>query len=70
MRPLTWKEVVRVLELNGFVFIRQSGSHMMYHKSLKRSTIKVVVPKHKQRREGTLRSIIRKSLLTRKDFNV
>lgn len=70
MRPLTWKEVVKVLELNGFVFVRQAGSHMIFHKALEKTTIKLVVPKHKQVREGTLRSIIRKSQLTRKDFNV
>ena len=40
---LTAKEVVRLLEKNGFFFVRQKGSHAKYRHADGRSTI---VPVH------------------------
>jgi predicted RNA binding protein YcfA (HicA-like mRNA interferase family) len=53
---LSGRDVRGVLERAGFVFRRQTGSHMI----LRRDTpyARAVVPDHKQIRVGTLRRII------------
>ncbi|MBQ1453134.1 MAG: type II toxin-antitoxin system HicA family toxin, partial [Ruminococcus sp.] len=40
--PMKSKEMVKLLENNGFRFIRQKGSHAIYHNSATRKT--VIVP--------------------------
>lgn len=53
MKP---KELVRILEENGFVFIRQTGSHAIFKKPGNRI---VIVPIHgKDIPKGTLLSIL------------
>ena len=42
--PMKSKEMVKLLENNGFRFIRQKGSHAIYHNSATRKT--VIVPMH------------------------
>ena len=32
--PMTPKEIVRLLEQNGFVFVSSNGSHRKYHNSI------------------------------------
>jgi predicted RNA binding protein YcfA (HicA-like mRNA interferase family) len=63
---LSGREVRAKLERAGFVFRRQSGSHMI----LRRDTphARVVVPDHKQIRPGTLRRIISDAGLTTDEF--
>ena len=57
-----------ILAANGFLQIRQRGSHVIMQKKLANSTITVPVPMHKEVREGTLRSIIRQSGLEKSHF--
>ena len=54
----------RVLERVGFVFRRQSGSHMI----LSRDGQMVSVPDHRTLAPGTLRAIIREAGLTVAEF--
>jgi predicted RNA binding protein YcfA (HicA-like mRNA interferase family) len=63
---LSGREVRTVLERIGFVFRRQAGSHII----LRRDTphARVVVPDHKQMRQGTLRRIIADAGLTVEQF--
>jgi predicted RNA binding protein YcfA (HicA-like mRNA interferase family) len=56
------------LEVNGFLKVRQRGSHMVLQKRLETTTITVPVPDHKELKTGTLRSIIRQSGLKRSLF--
>lgn len=63
---LSWREVVRALEKGGFVFDRQRGSHMVYYHP--RTNHTVIVPRHSEIREGTLREIVRETGLTRQEF--
>ena len=54
MKP---RELIRILEKNGFIFIRQTGSHAIYKKQGNRI---VIVPIHsKDIPKGTLRSILK-----------
>ncbi|MBI4533245.1 MAG: type II toxin-antitoxin system HicA family toxin [Candidatus Melainabacteria bacterium] len=53
---LSGREVRSALERAGFVFRRQTGSHMILRRD--DSHVRVVIPDHKQIRQGTLRRII------------
>ncbi len=54
MKP---KELIRLLEKQGFIFIRQSGSHAIYKKN---NAKMVVVPIHNRDiPNGTLNSIMK-----------
>lgn len=62
LRP---KQVVKVLEKAGFVFIRQKGSHRIYVKG----AIGITVPMHnKDLKMPTLRSIIKQAGMTVEEF--
>lgn len=54
MKP---KELIKLLQKNGFLFVRQSGSHAIYKKS---EEIMVVVPIHNRDIPiGTLNGILK-----------
>lgn len=59
-------DVVRKLERLGWIFVRQSGSHMILVKT--DSVVSISVPNHKEIAKGTLRSIIRSANLTVEEF--
>jgi len=63
---LSGRDVRRALERAGFVFRRQSGSHMILRRDNPYS--RVVVPDHKEIRQGTLRRIIADAGLTVDEF--
>jgi len=63
---LSGREVRAALERGGFVFRRQSGSHMVLRRDEPYS--RVVVPDHKRVRAGTLRRIITEEGLTVEQF--
>ena len=63
LRP---KEIVRVIEKHGFLFVRQRGSHAIYIHTDGRRTI---VPMHNEDlRRGTLHSILKDTGLTLEDL--
>jgi predicted RNA binding protein YcfA (HicA-like mRNA interferase family) len=70
LKILSGKEVCRILELNGFLNIRQKGSHVIMQKKIGNTTITVPVPNHPEIKLGTLQSIIRQSKLNRELFEV
>jgi predicted RNA binding protein YcfA (HicA-like mRNA interferase family) len=63
---LSSREVRAALERVGFVFRRQSGSHMVLRRG--DPYARAVVPDHKQIRTGTLRRIIADAGLTVEEF--
>jgi predicted RNA binding protein YcfA (HicA-like mRNA interferase family) len=54
-----------MLAENGFVQVRQRGSHVVMQKRSEHGTTTVPVPDHRELRIGTLQSIIRQSALPR-----
>ncbi|WP_225894389.1 type II toxin-antitoxin system HicA family toxin [Atlanticothrix silvestris] len=70
LRVLSAGEVCRILEQNGFVQVRQRGSHIIMQMQTEDSTITVPIPNYEELRVGTLRSIIRQSGLARTLFEV
>ena len=63
---LSGKEVVRIFELLGWQFVRQSGSHMVMVKDDEMASLSI--PKHREVAKGTLRSLIRSANLTADEF--
>jgi predicted RNA binding protein YcfA (HicA-like mRNA interferase family) len=59
------REVIKVLEGHGFVFVSQKASHAKYRKGS--ATVIVPVPR-KEIPIGTFRSIVRQSGLSSKAF--
>lgn len=70
LRVLSAREVCSILEQNGFVQVRQRGSHIMMQARTEGSTITVPVPNYSEIRMGTLQSIIRQSGLQRALFEI
>jgi predicted RNA binding protein YcfA (HicA-like mRNA interferase family) len=70
LRVLSAREVCQILEGQGFMKVRQQGSHIIMQKQTEDSTITVPVPSYSEIRVGTLQSIIRQSGLPRSLFEV
>jgi len=60
---LNGSEVSRILEKEGFVLKRQSGSHRIFQKQAPDGAITIPVPIHgtKALKKGTLHAILRKA---------
>ncbi len=59
LRPLSAAEVTRLLKKNGFVFVRRTGSHLIYrHERAGGDSATVPVPNKREIPVGTLKSII------------
>jgi len=65
---MSGRDARKILERNGFVFVRQNGGHMMMQKQEENTTRTVPVPDHAELRIGTLHGIIRQSGLPRELF--
>lgn len=68
LRVLSGREVCKILSKQGFVEVRQKGSHIIMQKKERDTTTTVPVPDHKELRIGTLLGIIRQSGLPRELF--
>ena len=61
------REIIKVLEENGFVFVSQRGSHIKFFNSITKSM--VIVPANKRQIPvGTFSSIVRQSGLSKENF--
>ncbi|MBI4015114.1 MAG: type II toxin-antitoxin system HicA family toxin [Candidatus Aenigmarchaeota archaeon] len=63
---ISGKEMGKILEKHGFVFVRQSGSHLHYWSEEKLRL--VTVPNHPELALGTLLSILKQASLDRGIF--
>ena len=70
LRVLSAQEVCQILTKDGFVQVRQRGSHIIMQKQTEAATITIPVPNYAEIRIGTLQSIIRQSGLPRSLFEV
>ena len=58
---LSGREVIRALEMLGFIQARQRGSHVVMKKSTTEGSVGCVVPMHKEVAIGTLHSILKQA---------
>jgi len=64
------RDIIKILQQKGFVYISQKGSHVKFRKNVKGSNLTVIVPAgRKEIPYGTFKSILRQSKLAEEDFN-
>ncbi|MCY3557247.1 MAG: type II toxin-antitoxin system HicA family toxin [Chloroflexi bacterium] len=68
MRTLSWQQVCRILERQGFVLRRQRGSHLRYRGIVNGEEKNVTVPRHRTVKPGTLGDIVNQSGLPKDLF--
>jgi predicted RNA binding protein YcfA (HicA-like mRNA interferase family) len=68
LRVLSAKQVCQILTEQGFIQVRQRGSHIIMQKKIDNSTLTIPVPNYPEIKIGTLQSIIRQSNLSRSLF--
>jgi predicted RNA binding protein YcfA (HicA-like mRNA interferase family) len=68
LRVLSGREVCAILAAQGFVEVRQRGSHILMQLQTSGTTTTVPKPNHRALRIGTLSSIIRHSGLPKDLF--
>ena len=62
------REVVNALRNTGFEIVSQKGSHIKLRGVIDGKLQTVIVPNHKQIAQGTFRSILNQSNLTKSEF--
>lgn len=65
---LNYDKVVRALQRDGWLVIRQRGSHIRLQKHTAEKALKVTVPAHKPVKRSTLSHIIKQAELEVADF--
>lgn len=57
------QDLCKSLEKDGFIFVRQTGSHKIYQKQTEEGKITIPVPVHSNRplKKGTLSNILKKA---------
>ena len=69
MKPLSYRQIKRKLEKAGFTLIQQRGSPVKFVRESQDEVRTVMVPKHREVKVGTLRSILRHAALTTDEFD-
>ena len=65
---MNYNEVVRALQRDGWVVVRQRGSHIRLQKRTPVETLKLVVPAHRPIKRSTLAHILKQARLTAEQF--
>lgn len=65
---LNYEEVVRVLRRDGWIVVRQRGSHIRLQKHLPEETLKLTVPAHRPIKRSTLSHILKQARLSVEQF--
>jgi predicted RNA binding protein YcfA (HicA-like mRNA interferase family) len=61
---LNYDRVVQALRREGWVIVRQRGSHIRMQKSTKKETLKLIVPAHRPIKRSTLAHILKQAELS------
>jgi predicted RNA binding protein YcfA (HicA-like mRNA interferase family) len=65
---ISGKELIKILEKNGFKIVCQKGSHLRLKKITDVKIYITVVPLHKEIAPGTLLTILKQTNLSREDL--
>lgn len=66
---LNYDRIVAALQRDGWVVVRQRGSHIRLQKRLPDKTLKITVPMHKPVKRSTLSHILKQAGMTVEDLN-
>ena len=65
---LNYDHVVRALRRDGWIVLRQRGSHIRLQKQTPNETLKLVVPAHRPIKRSTLSHILKEARLSVEQF--
>ena len=66
---LNYEMVVRALRRDGWLVVRQRGSHIRLQKQTPEETLKLVVPAHRPIKRSTLSHILKQAHLSVEQFH-
>jgi predicted RNA binding protein YcfA (HicA-like mRNA interferase family) len=66
---LSYLKVVRALQRDGWVIVRQKGSHVRLHKHTEKEVLKLTIPAHNPLKLSTLAHILKSAHLPFEKFN-
>jgi predicted RNA binding protein YcfA (HicA-like mRNA interferase family) len=61
---LNYDKVIHALRRDGWIVVRQKGSHIRMQKATMDETLKITIPAHKPIKRSTLSHILKQSHLT------
>ena len=64
-----YEALIHALRRNGWVVVRQKGSHIRLHKRINDETLKLTVPAHRPIKRSTLAHILKQAQLSVEEFN-
>ena len=65
---LSYDRIVRALQRDGWVVVRQKGSHIRLQKHTPTETLKIIVPAHRPVKRSTLSHILKQARLPLERF--
>jgi predicted RNA binding protein YcfA (HicA-like mRNA interferase family) len=65
---LSYRRIISALQRDGWVVVRQKGSHIRLHKRTPESVMKLTVPAHKPVKRSTLRRILSQAEMDLDEF--
>ena len=66
---LPYDQVVRALQRDGWIVVRQKGSHIRLQKHTATETLKLTVPAHRPIKRTTLSHILKQARLNIEEFH-
>jgi predicted RNA binding protein YcfA (HicA-like mRNA interferase family) len=65
---LPYDQIIRALQRDGWVVVRQKGSHVRLQKHTAAETLKLTIPTHRPLKRSTLAHILKQAKLTAEGF--
>lgn len=65
---LSYIKVIKALQKDGWIIVRQKGSHIRIQKRYKEETLRITVPAHIPIKRSTLSHIMKQARIELKDF--
>jgi predicted RNA binding protein YcfA (HicA-like mRNA interferase family) len=65
---LDYLPIIRALQRDGWIVVRQKGSHIRLQKRLSDETLKLTVPAHRPVKRSTLAHVLKQARLSVDDF--
>ena len=65
---VNYPQVINALHRNGWIIVRQKGSHIRLQKRLPNEMLKIIVPAHRPIKRSTLSHILKQAHLSVEEF--
>jgi len=65
---LSYMQIIRALQKNGWIVVRQRGSHIRLQKHLGEEVLKLTVPAHRPVKRSTLSHILKQARIELDEF--